>query len=221
MMNFDTLQIRREPYEIGLAQNVFTPQHFLDLVDAYPDEKDFVHMTGQYEKYSLSEVNHKSIYRAVIKASPVWQAFHAYIKSVDFLKTLALALKKLGLKPFQSGTYSTRFEFSSLPAFGGMILPHRDIKAKVVTLIIPMMTSEDWNPEWGGGTDVLSPHPGLAYPKDYQSPRMDFILHESYLPLPNQAVVFIKSDYSWHSVGPIRGPEGIWRRTLTVNVERA
>ena len=32
------------------------------------------------------------------------------------------------------------------------------------------------------------------------------------------ASIFVKTDASWHAVGPIQGPRGVWRRTLTMGL---
>ena len=100
-----------------------------------------------------------------------------------------------------------------------MLWPHTDIPSKVVTLILPMMAPGTWDDAWGGSTDVLVPKPGITA-KDYSTPLEDFDIVARYPCLPNQAVLFLKWANSWHSVGPLQGPPGRWRRTLTINIER-
>src|SRR5256885_897092 len=52
---------------------------------------------------------------------------------------------------------SARFEFSMLPANGGFIRPHTDSPHKIITLVVAMLNEGEWNPEFGGGTEVLRP----------------------------------------------------------------
>jgi len=220
MLDFSRATFIREPYPIGVAAEVFSPKQYDKMVAAYPAEDRFKYLSGKYEKYSLSQVNHKGDYLNVVSASPIWATFYQYIKSAAFPMAVAAVLKRHNLAGLEPGTYISRFEFSSLPAAGGMIWPHTDIPSKVITLIIPMMAPGEWDKAWGGSTDVLVPKPGVE-PKDYQTPLESFDCPASFPCDPNQAVIFIKSDHSWHSVGPIHGPEGRWRRTLTINIERA
>jgi hypothetical protein len=217
MLNFQHASFRREPYIIGLATEVMDPFRYEECVRAYPDEKRFAHMTGRYEKYSLSERNNPSEYAAVVAQSP-WAAFRKYIKSPTFVRDVWDCLDRVGVT-LGASEYRSRFEFSSLPGSGGMLWPHTDIPSKVATLIIPMMAPGDWDPAWGGSTDVLVPKPGVVA-KDYQTPLDQFDIVARYPCAPNQAVIFLKWDNSWHSVGPIQGPPGAWRRTLTINIER-
>jgi hypothetical protein len=46
-------------------------------------------------------------------------------------------------------------------------------------------------------------------------------LLDSYAFRPNQAIIFIKTYNSWHSVSPIAGTDPkVLRRTLTINIEK-
>lgn len=217
MMTFEHAKFHTEPYVIGLATEVMAPALFDECVREYPDERTFVHLQGRYEKFSLSERNNPSDYHAVVQRSP-WAALHKYIKSPTFVVDVWRCLDAHGMT-LGSGTFRSRFEFSSLPSQGGMLWPHTDIASKVVTLILPMMAPGTWHTTWGGSTDVLVPKPGVI-PKDYETPRDAFDCPLAFPCEPNQAVIFIKSAHSWHAVGPLQGPPGHWRRTLTVNIER-
>lgn len=219
MLTFDQVEFRMTPYPIGCAHGVFAQDRYANLVATYPDEKVFAHMGQGYEKLSLSERNRPQEYVRVLQTTPGWMAVYRYVKSVDFLLAVHRLLKAHGLSLLRTGQFTSRFEFSSMPGDGGLIAPHTDIASKVVTLIVPMMAEGDWDPAWGGGTDVLIPKPGVDA-IDYRTPREQFDLAHSYPCAPNQAVVFLKSMHSWHSVGPIQGPPGTWRRTLTINIER-
>lgn len=218
MLTFSMAAFRQHPYIIGCAYNVFSPDRFDELVREYPDEASFVHMQKVYEKYSLSERNNPSEYHTVCARSP-WSSFRKYIKSDSFVADVRQCLAGHGVK-LGHGLYRSRFEFSSLPADSGFLWPHTDIPSKVVTLILPMMAEGTWRDEWGGSTDVLVPKPGVVA-KDYETPLEQFDIVARYPCAPNQAVIFLKWANSWHSVGPLRGPKGHWRRTLTVNIEQA
>lgn len=210
------------PYPHGVVVNVFSPGDYARCLASWPPESKFRRMTGSYEKWSLSEVNHPEAYMAVIRAEPIWRSFYSWIKRPEFANSLLVQLQARGFD-FPAGQTRSRFEFSSLPAAGGRIDPHRDIPSKLVTLVLPMVAGQAWDPAWGGGTDLLRfrslvPEDSV---QDYKVPRSAFEVAVSIPYVPNQALIFVRSPVSWHSVGPFTGPQdGPWRRTLTVNIER-
>ncbi len=110
-----------------------------------------------------------------------------------------------------------------MTADGGHLTPHTDAPTKIVTLIVSMMRPGEWNPTFGGGTDVNVPKDDrLAFNQMNEPARfedMDVVATYDYA--PNQAVVFVKTFNSWHSVPPIRGHGSTaLRKTLTINIER-
>ncbi len=119
---------------------------------------------------------------------------------------------------------SARFEFSMLPAQGGFVIPHSDAPAKRITLVISMVREGEWDPAWGGGTEVSRPKdPRRNYNELNAKAEWDEVEPlETYAFEPNQAVLFIKTFNSWHCVRPMTGPaDAPMRRTLTINVETA
>lgn len=116
---------------------------------------------------------------------------------------------------------SARFEFSMLPADGGHIKPHTDAPQKFITLVVSMTEPGDWNPAWGGGTDVLRPK-DRTVSFNHMNRQLEFDEVDTlgtFEFLPNQCVVFVKTFNSWHAVKPMTGPANVMRRTLTINIE--
>jgi hypothetical protein len=116
----------------------------------------------------------------------------------------------------------SRFEFSALPADGGNLTPHTDAPTKIVTLIVSMAEEGEWNPAFGGGTDVNRPR-DTRYMYNYYNELASFedmeVLH-TYPFQPNQVIVFVKTFNSWHSVRPMTGTGSKHlRKTLTINIE--
>jgi hypothetical protein len=152
------------------------------MVDSYPPVELFKYIPKIGKKYSLSERYHGRKYREFIQSSPVWRDFHRWLKSDEFIYGVLDALKQrhldLGFKRPHSpakrawkrtkdlvrGRFSraaaglsARFEFSMLPANGGSVTPHTDAPGKIVTLIISMIDDGEWDPAFGGGTDLNRP----------------------------------------------------------------
>lgn len=98
-----------------------------------------------------------------------------------------------------------------LPADGGYVVPHTDQPSKLVTLVVSMTPPSEWDPNMGGGTDVNRPkRPELAFNQVNKIAEFeDMEVLNSFPFAPNQAVVFVKTFNSWHSVRPMSGsPSG-------------
>jgi hypothetical protein len=248
---YENLSFRYEPFPIGLARPLMDESLYQELLDAYPDI-DLLESYDLYgkpgNKYSLTErINPRDYYR-FIKSTPVWREFHRWITSTEFIYETLTALKELHgidlgykaitrtqrlrrrLKDLKHGRLCpsktplrARFEFSALPANGGMVVPHTDAPRKVVTFVVSMVREDEWNRDYGGGTDINRPRdPRLNF--NYVNHLADFEdmdVIDTFDYTANQAVVFIKTFNSWHSVRPMTGPDnGPFRRSITINIEK-
>ncbi len=222
-LSFGALQFRREPYVIGATQNVLADAHYQELAASFPmDLALYKAFTGGDKKYSLSERNNPEGYHEFVQSHTPWKALYDYLKAPAFAEKMlrVLAAHKVAVSA-TAEQLRTRFEFSLLPADGGLLRPHTDLPSKVITLVIAMPTpNQPWDAAWGGGTDVLAQMDPAQHYADYGAPEGALVKAHTYDYRANQCVVFVKSDKSWHSVGPLTGPEGQWRRSLTVNLER-
>ena len=245
--SYDNLKFRYEPFPIGFSKPVLDEDCYRQMVDNYPPLELFKYIPKIGKKYSLSERYHGRKYRDFIQSNPVWRDFYRWLKSDDFVYGVLDALKQrhldLGFKRQNSpakrawkrtkdlmrGRFSraaaglsARFEFSMLPADGGSVTPHTDAPGKIVTLIISMIDDDEWNPAFGGGTDLNRPKDEslIFNPMNRQAGFEDMEVLDTFPFTPNQAVVFIKTFNSWHSVRPMVGTDSnAMRKTLTINIE--
>ncbi len=249
--DFSNASFMYEPFPVGLIKPVLEPGFYEELVDAFPDISLFKEMSNlgnmASRKWSLAEANNGENYRKFLNATPVWKRFHDWVKSPEFLvqtieflnkNDIALGylrkdryrnpslLRKLqnALHKMQQGhdlPLTARFEFSVMPADGGQLRPHTDSPWKIMTYVLSMLKPGEWNPAYGGGTDILRPKkPANNF--NWLNGYLDYndcdILH-TYEFEPNQALLFVKTFNSWHCVRPIQGDNsGLLRRTLTINI---
>lgn len=245
-LNLDAVSFEHDPYPIGCCPAILPEGDYQELLAHWPAQELFEFMPKLGNKYSLSEVNRPDHYRRFIAGTPCWKRLYGEIKSPEFVANVLAMFSRnqvdLGLSRVavqRSNDFSswwqrltdpslrrrerlrTRFEFSMMPAEGGHILPHTDHPTKRVTLVFSMLAAGEWQAEWGGGTDVLRPR---DMRRNYnqlnrQLAFEDCELIRSYAFVPNQCIFFVKTFNSLHSVAPMRGPAGVMRRTLTVNIE--
>ena len=246
-LNYDHLTLRYEPFPIGLAKPVMEPALYDRMVAAYPPIELFQYIPKIGKKYSLSERNNPDRYRQFLHDHEIWRNFHRWIKSEDFIAGVVRALKEhhvdLGVERRRKGFsrvtklinnlakgkldagepgLSARFEFSMLPADGGSVIPHTDAPGKVITIVVSMVKEGEWDPAFGGGTEVNRPKdPRLSYNELNRQADFDEVERlDCFEFTPNQAVIFVKTFNSWHCVRPMTGTGSpAMRKTLTINIE--
>lgn len=246
MLNLGNITFDYEPYPLGISKPALDPALYQELVRTFPAIELFKYKKSKGNKFSLSQYNNRLNYRRFIKTTPAWRRFYNYIHSPEFITgtydmlrdhNLDLGLPAPGFKTrmyqrFRAWKRETplphfsrvkaRFEFSAMPITGGNILPHTDSTRKSVTMVIPILEEGEWDSAWGGGTSVVRPKdPARIFNR--VNAYMDFdevdILKTCAFE-PNQCLVFVKTDISWHAVMPMTGAdETILRKTLTVNIE--
>jgi len=245
MLDFSRAQFDYEPYPVCYVPEVMDSGLYETLRQAYPPTELFKFQPKLGRKYGLSELRRPENYRAFLAGNPDWKAFHEFVKSDAFVRDVLDLLRfhhidlglaqarvrsrargrRLGLWARAMGRVelSARFEFSMMDPEGGHILPHTDDPHKLITLVISMMAPGEWNPEWGGGTEVVLPQDrSRIYNQLNEYLGFDDVETVRVYPFePNQCVLFVKTYNSWHQVSPIRADSGAsMRRTLTINIER-
>ena len=243
--NYDNLVFRYEPFPIGIAKPLMEPDLYREFLDNYPPQEHFKYLAKLGHKYSLSEHFDPKAFKAYLRNNPLWNDFNRWIKSRDFVRGVLKALSEhsldVGLNPDMSVlqqfrkrlTHSgrlncsaarliSRFEFSMLPADGGNIMPHTDSPSKVITLVVSMVDEGEWDPAFGGGTDL---NQAKDVRKNFnqtneQGRFEDMDVIDTFEFTPNQAVIFVRTFNSWHSVRPMTGNGSpAMRKTLTINIE--
>jgi hypothetical protein len=245
--NYDHLKFRYDPYPIGLAKPLMEEELYRQFLSCWPDTGLFKFMPKFGSKYSLSQKFNARQYRSFIKSVPLWKDFHAWIKSDSFVRELMETLRQhhidLGYEVYPGflrritkntrnilrGRFASnlprltaRFEFQMMPADGGHILPHTDTPRKIVTMVVSMLQDGEWDPGFGGGTDVNRPKDmHINFNRLNRQARFeDMEVLDSFEFTPNQAVIFIKTFNSWHSVRPMLGAgSAAMRKTLIINIE--
>lgn len=244
---YDRLQLRYDPFPIGLVRPLMDAADYRELLAAWPSPDRFTTLSKVGNKLTLSERFNASQYRDVMTSVPFWREFHAWIKSDRFVRGVLAALAErhvdLGFEldtrreilllrrladAWRGGSRTSslalrsRFELSMMPACGGHILPHTDGVQKVVTLVVSVLEEGEWDHAWGGGTDINRPkdETRIFNRRNAQLSFDDVTVLDTFAFYPNQAVIFVKTFNSLHSVQPMTAPDPrLMRRSLTINIE--
>lgn len=247
--SYDHVKFRYDPFPIALAKPIMEPGLYEQFVQNFPPLgilESLEELGKKGRKYTLSEKENKKVYLDFVQSIPLWRDFHAWIKSdafpygaTEMLKQHEIDLGYLYVPPARrlsrllknlvrgrpSPRYvplKARFEFSALPADGGYVVPHTDAPTKIATMIVSILHEGEWPASFGGGTDVNQPKEE-RHRFNYVNRLAGFedmeVLH-TYEFTANQAVIFVKTFNSWHSVRPMTGVgSDALRRTLTINIE--
>ena len=246
MFKLDNLELDYEPYPIGMIKPVLDPALYQEMVANYPPLDLFKFMPIFGKKYSLSDKWNPREYKDFIESNPVWRDFYRYVKSDDFIFSIIDAVKSkdidLGINrktqrlsarwikllsnvakarlPMTNPSIYSRFEFSVLPANGGLVVPHTDAPSKFITLVVSMIGPGEWNQKYDGGTEILKPKDITKSYNFYnkQIPYEEVDTVKAFKFEPNQAVIFIKTYNSLHGVREMNGPDDMMRRSLTINL---
>jgi hypothetical protein len=243
MFSLEGLDLRYEPFPYGIASPLFDDGLYRELVASFPS-REYFGLNRINVKYVLSERVNRRQYRAFLRSTPLWKEFHRWIKSDEFIRGVLdqLALRHVDLGYRQRPRLSrlarrilfglsgrrdyrtslgSRFEFSMLPADGGMVIPHTDSPSKVVTMVLPMVAEGEWDQSLGGNTDINVPTVDrLRYnAKNGKGDFDEMAIAESLAFEANRALVFVRTYNSWHSVRPMtaQGSSAL-RRTVTVTL---
>jgi hypothetical protein len=247
--SYEHVKFRYDPFPIALAKPIMEPGLYQKFVENFPPLdifENFEELGKKGRKYTLSEKENKKAYLDFVQSIPLWRDFHAWIKSNAFpygvmemlkqhdvdlgyryippARRLSRSVKNL-IRGRASPRYvplKARFEFSALPADGGHLVPHTDAPTKIVTMIVSILREGEWPRSFGGGTDVNQPKKE-CHRFNYLNRLASFEEMEvldTYEFTANQAVIFVKTFNSWHSVRPMTGiGSNELRRTLTINIE--
>lgn len=249
MLNYNKVEMRYEPYPLAVLRPAFDADQYNQLADSFPDESLFGTLTKFPYKLSLSEKWAPENYARFLRETKVWNDFHSFVKSEDFIRQTIEFLKSnhvdlpLG-EAFETGSQKmkriaksigrgnlpsrglklrSRFEFSSLKADGGIVEPHTDAPQKVITLVFSMIRNGEWKTEYGGGLDINRAKDNrYAYNWLNKVVPWDAIEVVDTVPfVPNQCTVFVKTHNSLHSVREMKekGSKAL-RKSVTVVIER-
>ncbi len=244
-LNFEQIQFRYRPFPIALATDVLPRDLYRELTRSFPEADRFVPLTQVGHKFTLSETHNPRQYHAFFRECAPWREMYTNLKSKAFIKQMLdlLAAHHVDLGKHYIGrsirstldalvraarrkksrpSLTSRFEFSMLPAQGGYIEPHTDQPSKIITLVVAMVDDGAWPNGIGGGIEVNQPrNEKLSYNKLNDSLPFDEMETLATFPFePNQAVIFVKTFNSWHSVRPMTSDDPkLMRKTLTINIE--
>lgn len=247
MFRFDDVTFRYEPSPVGVVRQMFDADLYAELSGTFPPASLFKPDPGASRRSSFSRTTDAKTFREFLASAPAWRELFRWSRTRDCLDRtltmlaahsidlgtagsraslpqrlwrLAAAVKHRNLRN-ASSALRLEMTFVIMPADGGFLLPHTDDPSKAVNLATSMMRPGEWDPAFGGSTDIDWPNdPRRIYSRGVDRLAFDDVhLLDSIAYAPNQAVIVVKTFNSWHSIRPMqgRGSQAL-RKTLNVNI---
>lgn len=197
---------------LSTAYNPENYHRFLENTPAWRAFRDAIH-SESFVRHVLETLLSLNIDLGLLHRP--YEAQPRPVSRVDLFKAF-LKGRPIGRRP----VVRTRFEFSMIPARHGALAPHTDHPKKLVSLVLSMAKKGEWLPEYGGSTDVVMPKDPAKVFNVLNQPlgQEEVDTLGGYAYEPNQCLAFVKTFNSWHAVRPTAGPEGLMRRTVTINI---
>lgn len=167
------------------------------VIDTWPDISECKHMTSKgFHKYSFQQ-SQSDTFDDFVGKHTAWRDLYNWSQThfVDWAKDIVSACRFPLVLPKK---ISTKMEISLVPADCGALTPHRDTKKKIATAIL-------YCGGFHAGTNILN----SSDPNSVHC-HVDFS--------PGKMLFFLRNEKSWHSVGPLCGPPGEFRKTVSFNI---
>ena len=171
----------------------------VQLAREFPDAhfQESVGRSGHYHLWDRTIVEQGEI-QAINDMSDLWRAMTQTLLSPEYRATLE-RLMQVDLSDCLLKVRLCKY------GVGNWMLPHTDRPDRVLTHIIYL--TEHWDTAWGGSLQILA------------SPEADDIVEEIH-PLFNTAVMFVRSDHSYHAVAAVNEQARDTRRTILAQFVR-
>lgn len=200
------------PYPWINPQGALQDSAYAALLDSQPELSQFARVFGKQRRYGQQSHDRFALeYTKELDAelSDPWRGFLAELQGDRYRAWLC---HMIGVRSLE-----LRFHWHFAPT-GCSVSPHCDAARKLGSHIFYFNTEKDWNPAWGGATEILDD--GGRFSRR-SAPRFeDFEVAAVARSLGNHSLLFSRRGDSWHGVRELSCPEGRLRRVFIVVINR-
>lgn len=224
LKNFPVAEFRsRRPFPWSNVREFLTPEGFNELrrdfppLELFEKHQNIERAYGQrpHNRYYLAyetSIYHREDHPAggVLNREQLPGAWQQFIEELETSEAYRDFIKQVLEVPAYSVRYAWHAGFT-----GSEVSPHVDAAEKFGTHIIYFNTSEDWDPQWGGGTVVLGNRRTNAMNPDFT----EFETVTAAEMLDNCSFLFKNTPEAWHGAPALTCPPGKYRRLFNVIFE--
>ena len=201
---------RATPYPWLNFEGALAEKGYDELRESLPDVSLLEPVFGKVRKHGQRSHDRFALeYREGLPLSGPWRAFIAELQGERYQRWLRTMIGARWLRLHYHWHYTPT---------GCSVSPHCDAPWKLGSHIFYLNTEEDWDPAWGGQTEVLDD--GGRFPRRSAPDWGDFDRAIESDSLGNRSLLFTRKGNSWHGVREIRCPEGLYRKVFIVVINR-
>ena len=200
----------RLPYPWAEIERAIEPKAFALLREAMPCVAMFKQCMGKRRRHGQQSHDRFVLdYDESLNVHPIWHEFVSELHGPEYRN---FAASCLGTDNFRLNTH---WHFTPR---GCSVSPHCDAEWKLGSHIFYFNDVDDWDIDWGGGTQILNDESGIPW---NSAPAFDDFLDVTTVPcVGNRSLVFTRTNHSWHGVQPLACPNQTYRKVFIVEFLR-
>ncbi|MCH7509974.1 MAG: hypothetical protein IIA76_09355 [Proteobacteria bacterium] len=200
----------QHPFPWINPEGVLTDAGHRRLVETLPDVSMFKKSFGYRRKHGQQPHDRFALeYSDGLPVAEAWQEFIAELRGPEYHDFVC---RMLGIRRFDLNCH---WHYATA---GCSVSPHLDSARKYGSQVFYFNTTEDWDPDWGGQTVVLSDKQRRRRKANPEFEDLESVATSQ--AIGNYSLLFARGAHSWHGVRALNCPEGRMRKIFIVVINR-
>ncbi|MCH8930278.1 MAG: hypothetical protein IIA98_05100 [Proteobacteria bacterium] len=200
----------QHPFPWINPEGVLTDAGHRRLVETLPDVSMFKKSFGYRRKHGQQPHDRYALeYSDGLPVAEAWQEFIAELRGPEYHDFVC---RMLGIRRFDLNCH---WHYATA---GCSVSPHLDSARKYGSQVFYFNTTEDWDPDWGGQTVVLSDKQRRRRKANPEFEDLESVATSQ--AIGNYSLLFARGAHSWHGVRALNCPEGRMRKIFIVVINR-
>lgn len=200
----------QHPFPWINPEGVLTDAGHRRLVETLPDVSMFKKSFGYRRKHGQQAHDRYALeYSDVLPVAEAWKEFITELRGPEYRDFVCRMLR---IRRFDLNCH---WHYATA---GCSVSPHLDSARKYGSQVFYFNTTEDWDPDWGGQTVVLSDTQRRSRNANPEFEDLESVATSQ--AMDNYSLLFARGAHSWHGVRALKCPEGRMRKIFIVVINR-
>ena len=200
----------QHPFPWINPEGVLTDSGHQRLVETLPDVSLFKESFGYRRKHGQQAHDRYVLeYSDGLPVAEAWKNFIAELRGPEYHDFVC---RMLGIRRFDLNCH---WHYATT---GCSVSPHLDAARKYGSQVFYFNTAQDWDPDWGGQTDVLSDTHRRSRTPNPEFEDLETVATSQ--TIGNYSLLFARGAHSWHGVRELNCPKDRMRKVFIVVINR-